>query len=104
MSLKNLSRVLWQTKVHRWEIELYQGMVLDGNMVDRGRADQGSGGSQDGYDQDGGEDRERRREGRKRRAANCDEEGTEVESEGDGVKQPSAKRQKAGELKQINRT
>ena len=84
VSLKNFSRVLWQTTVHKWELELYQDMVLKENMVDR---DAGSGRSQDG------EVGERRRDGtRKFRAASREDEDDEG-----GEKEPSSKRRKAGE-------
>ena len=95
VSLKSFSRVLWQTTVHKWEIELYKDMVLRGNMVDRETATAG-GRSHDGGDGDGcREGGERRREGRKRRAAGWKEE---EEGEG-GEKLPSSKRRKAGEYK-----
>ena len=94
VSLKNFFRVLWQTTVHKWEIELYQDMVLRGNMVERGTAAASSGGIQDSDVGASGEGRERKREGRKRQAAVWEEE----ESEG-GERLPSSKRRKAGELK-----
>ena len=99
VSLKNFSRVLWQTTVHKWEIELYQDMVLRGNMVERERAAASTtdGRSQGAEDNDGGrgeEGGERRREGRKRRAAGWEDEGEEEE----GERLPSSKRRKAGEL------
>ena len=93
VSLKNFSRVLWQTMVHKWEIELYQDMVLRGNMTNRERA-AASGRSHDGGGS--GEGGEERREGRKRQAASWEEE---EEGKGEGEKLPSSKRRKPGEYK-----
>ena len=100
VSLKNFSRVLWQTTVHKWEIELYQDMVLRGNMAERERAAASTtdGRNQGVEDNDGGRGEkgggERRRKGRKRQAAGWEDEGEEEEGEG----LPSSKRRKAGEL------
>ena len=102
VSLKNFSRVLWQTTVHKWEIELYQDMVLRGDTAVRERraaASQTTDGRSQGAEHvDGGigEERggERRRERRKRRAAGWEDGGEE-----EGERLPSSKkRRKAGEL------
>ena len=103
VSLKNFSRVLWQTTVHKWEIELYQDMVLRGNTAVRERRAVASqttdGRSQGAEDSDGGgireDEGERRKDGRKRRAAGWEDGGEEEE----GERLPSSKkRRKAGEL------
>lgn len=97
VSLKTFSRVLWQTTVHKWEVDLYQDMVLRGNVADRdtvaasrsGRSHSDGGDGCDGGERGGGLGR---REGRKRRAGDW-----EGEEERERERMPS-KRRKASKL------
>ena len=83
VSLKTFSRVLWKTAVHKWEVDLYQDMVLEGNMATR----------DDLGDSDG------RQEGRssESRAGRTKKRKVSWEGVDGGEDLPSSKKRKKGE-------